>query len=93
LTIDLGRYLDHLTRKPLLRKSLRMMRGPASAAGLGELQSLLETGFDAFAVMRGAQEFLQIVETRERDLAERLFAANVIDRDCRQGGKLGMGLP
>jgi hypothetical protein len=93
LTINLGRYLDHLTRKPLLRKSLRMMRGPASAAGLGELQSLLESGFDAFAVMNGAQEFLQIVESRERDLARRLFSANVLDRDWWQSGKLGLGLP
>ena len=75
LTVNLGRTLDQLTRKALLRSSLRMMRRPALAAGLGDLQSLLERGFDAFAIMRGAQEFLAIVEARERSLADRLFAA------------------
>jgi hypothetical protein len=77
LTVNLGRSIDGLTRKPLLRKSLRMMRSPAQAAGLGQLQSLLESGFDAFAVMRGAQEFLAIVESRERSLAIRLFTTDL----------------
>lgn len=77
LTVSLGRNLDQLTRKPLLHKTLRLMRGAAMAVGLGELQGLLERGFDAFAAMRGAHEFLGFVESRERNLAHRLFSARL----------------
>ena len=75
LTLDLGGTLDRLTRNPMLRHSLRLMRGPARAAGLGRLQGFLETGFDTFKAMGGAQEFLSIVATRERALAQALFVA------------------
>lgn len=74
LLLAVGETLEGLTRKPLLRQALRMMRGPAAAAGLGELQQFLETGFDTFKAMKGAQEFLQTIATRERALAATLFA-------------------
>ena len=77
LTIAIGAELDRLTRKPLLRQALRMMRGPAAAAGLEELQTFLETGFDTFRAMKGAKEFLATVEAREQELANALFSANV----------------
>ena len=41
---------------------------------LGALQAFLERGFDTFREMRGADEFLRTVATRERALAARLFA-------------------
>lgn len=75
LLLAVGEALEGLTRKPLLRQALRMMRGPAAAAGLGELQQFLESGFDTFKAMKGAQEFLHTVATRERALAAMLFAA------------------
>jgi hypothetical protein len=75
LTLAVGRELDELTRKPLLRHSLRMMRGPARAAGLSALQGFLESGFDTFRAMRGAHEFLSTVSARERSLLEALFDA------------------
>ena len=75
LTLDVAGRLDRFTRKPLLRSSLRLMRGPARAAGLGELQHFLETGFDTFRAMNGAHEFVAIVESRERALASSLFSA------------------
>lgn len=74
LMMAVGSALDRYTRNPLLRTSLRLMRGPASAAGLGVLQAFLERGFDTFRDMRGAQEFLATVTRRERELAARLFA-------------------
>lgn len=77
LTIAIGTELDRLTRKPLLRQALRLMRGPAAAAGLDELQTFLEVGFDTFRAMKGAQEFLKTVETREQELSSALFAADV----------------
>jgi len=73
LMLSVGSSLDKLTRKPLVRASLLMMRGPARAAGLGQLQTLLETGFEAFRSMKGAQEFLDIVRQRETDLCAALF--------------------
>lgn len=65
--------LDVYTRNPLLRHSLRLMRGPARLAGMAELQGFLETGFDTFREMRGAQQFLDTVVQRERAIAAWLF--------------------
>ena len=73
LTLNVARSLDSLTRKPLLRNGLRLMRPPARAAGLGELQQFLERGFDTFKAMKGAQDFVATVDRRERELAAALF--------------------
>lgn len=75
LVLKVGRTLDRVTRSTLLRHSLRLMRGPAAAAGLGELQTMLEAGFDTFRSMRGADEFLSTVGRREQALAKALFDA------------------
>lgn len=74
LMLDVGRTLDRYTRKPGLRQALRLMRRPAAAAGLGELQHFLETGFDTFAAMKGAEDFLALVAQRETALARHLDA-------------------
>lgn len=76
LTMAVGEALDRLTRKPLLRQTLRLMRGPAQIAGLGALQGFLENGFDTFRAMRGATEFLSTVRQREDRLAASLFRAD-----------------
>lgn len=73
--VRVGDALDAYTRNPLLRHSLRLMRGPARLAGVGELQKFLEAGFDTFRAMRGAEEFLAIVQQREQAFARDLFAA------------------
>lgn len=74
LMVAVGQALDRYTRNLLLRQSLRLMRGPAAAAGLGALQGFLERGFDTFREMAGAQVFLDTIATRERQLAAALFA-------------------
>jgi hypothetical protein len=61
LTLTVGRSLDRYTSVPMLALSLKMMRGAARAAGLSELQTFLEKGFDTFKAMRGAGEFLKLV--------------------------------
>jgi hypothetical protein len=76
LTLGIGEALDAYTRKPLLRQALRMMRGPARAAGLQDLQHFLECGFDTFKAMKGASHFLTTVRGREEALAKALFAAD-----------------
>lgn len=71
-----GEMLDRLAHKPGLRTLLKTMRKPAQVAGLGELQTFLERGFDAFRSMRSADEFLHLVIEREQQLAEALFNNN-----------------
>ena len=75
LTLDVAKSLDSLTGKPLLKNGLRLMRPAARAAGLGELQQFLETGFNTFKAMNGAQDFVATVERRERALGAALFDA------------------
>jgi hypothetical protein len=73
LMLSVGQALEGYTRNPLLRTSLRLMRAPAQAAGLGALQAFLERGFDTFRAMGGATEFLAVIANRERALAAALF--------------------
>jgi hypothetical protein len=73
LMLDVGRALDVYTHRPLLRHSLRAMRIPARAAGLSELQSFLEGGFDTFRAMHGADEFLTQIAVRERAIVASFF--------------------
>lgn len=89
LVVDVGASLDRLTRKPLLRQSLRLMRGPARAAGLAALQAFLERGFDTFGHMKGAGGFLQTVAQREGQLCERLFAPDASDAAARLASSPG----
>jgi hypothetical protein len=70
----IGQTLDKLARVPLLRASLHLMRAPAAAMGLAHLHGFLEGGFDAFAKMKGAREFLGTITRRERVLIERIYA-------------------
>ncbi len=77
--LDIGQELDSLTRTKGLRLTLRMMRGPAKAAGLHSLQSFLEAGFDTFASMGGkgqeARAFLATIHSRESAWIDALFHA------------------
>jgi hypothetical protein len=74
LIMHLGQSLDRLTRKPFIGTTLTMMRGPAAAAGLGDLQDFLERGYTVFRKMHGADEFLERIASRERALLEATFA-------------------
>lgn len=89
LMLRVGQALERYTRNPMLRHSLRLMRGPARAAGLGALQSFLETGFDTFREMQGAADFLRTVAERERALAAALFAADPVSGATWRAGPLG----
>lgn len=77
LVLGLGRDLTRLTQTPGLRLMLKLMRGPAHAAGLHELQTFLEAGFDTFAPLArqkdGTEAFLSLIETRESELMHALF--------------------
>jgi hypothetical protein len=72
----IGRALDWLARMPLISGMLHVMRGPADAAGLLHLHQFLVRGFDSFKAMRGASEFLAIVQDREEALMDQLLGAD-----------------
>ena len=93
VVLRIGQEMARLTRTTGLRVMLRMMRGPASAAGLGSLQRFLESGFDTFAAMakrRGAaEEFLAIIERRESALLAMLFDSPLVACETELGRTLG----
>jgi hypothetical protein len=80
--VDIGAEMTRITRLPGLRMMLRMMRGPASAAGLSSLQRFLESGFDTFGAMAkrkgGAEQFLETIRSREQQLIDLLFAGDAV---------------
>lgn len=83
LMVSIGTALDRHTRNTLMRHSLRLMRGPAQAAGLAALQRFLETGFETFRTMRGAEVFLATIARRERALSKLLFEGGALPGDVQ----------
>ena len=86
---EIGRALDRMTRWPMIKTSLKLMRAPARAAGLQTLQEFLESGYNAFASMRGADEFVATITRREAEIVERLFAGDPRLFDGEEGADLG----
>ncbi|HUJ85576.1 MAG TPA: hypothetical protein VLX30_01855 [Burkholderiales bacterium] len=72
---EVGEDLVQLVRKSMVYAMLRAMRGPAKAAGCGELQDFLERGFRAFRKMKDPQHFLDTVQTREMRILDRIYGA------------------
>lgn len=68
LILDTGEALEKLARKPFLATALRLMRGPAYLAGLGDLHEFLGNGFAAFRSLGNAAEFLNWISVREQRL-------------------------
>jgi hypothetical protein len=87
LTIEIGRYLESVVRRPMVRMLVKLARGPAHAAGFGLLQEFLERGLDAFEAMHGATEFLDTVSEREREAMNRLFSGAKDPFDFTARGK------
>ncbi len=74
LTEHIGHSLCRLVRVPLLRGLLRMMRGPAHAAGVGALHDFLEKGYASFAALPDARQFVATIVERERAENARLIS-------------------
>lgn len=87
LLLTLGRELDRLVRKPLLWELLRLCRWPARIAGLGELQSFLERGFDAFKKLNGAGDFLRHIAQREKQFMRQMHALTPDARPPESSGQ------
>ena len=69
-----GGRLDALIDRPLVLRTLKLMRAPAKMAGLEDLQDFLERGFSAFRDMGGADEFLALVGSRESAILNAIFS-------------------
>jgi len=74
LVDHLGHALDRLTQRRFAGTTLAIMRRPAEAAGLSDLQNFLERGYRAVRQMNGAGEFLEKIRLRETALLETWFA-------------------
>ncbi|MEP7261672.1 MAG: hypothetical protein ABI669_10745 [Usitatibacter sp.] len=70
-----GRRLDALVKRPLVFRTLKLMRAPARVAGLEDLQDFLERGFAAFRDMGGADDFLALIESRETAILNAIFSS------------------
>ena len=91
--LAIGREMGRITRLPGLRLMLKMMRGPATAAGMSSLQRFLEAGFDTFAgvarTRNGVASFLAIIEERERKLLQLMFEAEPVACETELARTLG----
>lgn len=68
----IGAELDRLVKVPMLGTLLGAMGKPAEQAGVRQLHEFLLRGFSAFKAMRGAGEFLRLIDQREREHHRRL---------------------
>ena len=69
----LGYDLDRLVRKSWINYLVRLMHGPAVAAGFGRLQRFLENGLSSFRSLDDATWFVDVIYEREWSAMERLF--------------------
>ena len=74
---ELGRELDVVVHKPLVKMALKMAHTPAHMAGFGELQDFLERGVAAFLHMQGAEHFLTTIVEREHRILAAIYASAV----------------
>jgi hypothetical protein len=74
LLIEVGREVNRLVRKPFIGLTLRMAHLPAYLMGWSELQDFLERGYAAFKQLSDAEQFIQLLERRERQILDQIFA-------------------
>jgi hypothetical protein len=70
----LGYDLDKLVQWPLVNYLVRLLRGPAHAAGFGSLQEFLEAGLASFRALEDAAWFVETIYDREWGAMEEMFA-------------------
>jgi len=75
LIMQVGDGVNRLAHIPFINFSLRLARGFTRWSTWSEVQTFFEDGLAAFRHMgSNAETFLQIIEARERDSLEKLFA-------------------
>lgn len=71
---DLGHELAQLAHKSFVTYLIRLMRGPANAAGFNSLQSFLEAGVMSFRKLDDSDYFINTIYAREWLSMQKLFA-------------------
>lgn len=79
LAVDAASTLESAVQKKMIYLTVKVARGPARAAGFGELQSFLERGLAAFKKMKGSCRFLDALAAREKHVLDALFDDAPID--------------
>jgi len=74
LVVEVGQKINQLIHIPFIGLTLRMAHQPAHWMGWSELQDFLERGYVAFRNLSNAKAFLRIIEQRERQISDQLFA-------------------
>ncbi|MCW8871701.1 MAG: hypothetical protein OQK01_03675 [Xanthomonadales bacterium] len=69
----IGYDLDKLVRWPLVNYLVRLLRGPAHAAGFGNLQEFLENGLAAFRALEDPAWFIETIYAREWGAMKQMF--------------------
>jgi hypothetical protein len=72
----LGLELNELVHHRLVLMLIRVLRGPARAAGFGLLQSFLEQGLFAFREMGDGSDFINTIRQTESQIMQGLFAGD-----------------
>jgi hypothetical protein len=73
---DMGNELSKLVHKGLVVRLIRLMRGPAYAAGFEALQSFLESGVVSFRQLEDPVYFVNTIYEREWLSMQKLFAGD-----------------
>ena len=74
LICESGVLLDEVVRHPVIYAMAKLARGPAHAAGFGELQDFIERGLKGFRKMKGADEFLTAIGKREFFILDQVYS-------------------
>ncbi len=93
LILSVGRLLDRVVRRPLVYGLVLLARGPAHAAGFGELQGFVERGFNAFRCMPNASKFIATIERREKEIMEALLVGKFPDSWAEAPGSVSLASP
>lgn len=75
---EVGESLDSIVFKPFIYNAVKLGRGPARMAGLMELHDFIERGFVAFRAMKGSEEFIDTIISRENAIMESILAGESV---------------
>jgi hypothetical protein len=76
---EVGQSLDSVVFKPFIYNAVKLGRGPAKMAGLLALHDFIERGFIAFRAMKGSNEFVDAIISRETGIMESILARDPVE--------------
>ncbi len=75
---EVAESLDSIVFKPFIYNAVKLGRGPAKMAHLLELHDFIERGFIAFRAMKGSEEFIDAIVSRETAIMESILAGGPV---------------